>query len=95
MRMRAALNATDTAYYLSLTEGEILELVQHGQIPYKMLGDTLLFLIHNLDDWLNALSGVPAWEALVRLHEEATAAPVSTIANRQRPRKEAKQARTG
>jgi hypothetical protein len=88
--------ALDTAYYLSLTEGEILELVQRGQIPYKMLGDTLLFLIRDLDDWLNALPGVPAWEALVRLHEEATAAtPVSTIANRQRPRKEVKQARTG
>jgi hypothetical protein len=85
MPMRAALNATDTAYYLSLTEGEILELVQRGQIPYKMLRDPLLFLIHDLDEWLNALPGVPVWEALARMHEAAqTPPPVKTIAHKHR-----------
>jgi hypothetical protein len=38
MLMCAVLNATDTAYYLHLTEGEILELVKLGHIPYKKLG---------------------------------------------------------
>jgi hypothetical protein len=72
--MRAALNATDTAYYVSLSEGEILDLVQRGQIPYKMLGDTLLFLIRDLDDWLNALPGVPVWEAIARIRQAAETA---------------------
>ena len=62
--MRAVLNATDTAYYLSLSEGEIRELITRGQIPYRRLGRTYLFLIRDLEAWFNALPGVSVYEAL-------------------------------
>jgi hypothetical protein len=62
--MRAILNATNTAHYLSLTESEVLELAQLGQIPYRILVGQYLFLITELDAWFAALPGVNVYEAI-------------------------------
>ena len=94
--MRAVLNATDTAYYLHLTEGTVLKLVKRGQIPYRRLGGQCLFLITELDAWFDGVPGVRVQESLARMHEAATApAPVSTLADRPRPQKTMKHARAG
>jgi hypothetical protein len=94
--MRAVLNATDTAYYLHLAEGTGLKLVKLGQIPYRMLDGQCMFLIKEIDAWFDGLPGVRVQEALAHMHEAATSpAPVSTLANRQRHRKEVKHARAG
>jgi hypothetical protein len=76
--MRAVLNATNTAHYLGLTESEVLELAQLGQIPYRILVGQYLFLITELDAWFAALPGVSVYEAIARGRQaEATAdAPI-------------------
>ena len=62
--MRAVLDMTDAAYYLHMTEVALRELVKQGQVPYKKRGDKLMFVIRDLDAWLDALPGVSVKQAL-------------------------------
>jgi hypothetical protein len=76
MPVRAVLNATDTAYYLSLTEAAVLVLAKQGQIPYRELGGECLFLIKELDAWLGALPGVSVYDAIARIRQAEACATV-------------------
>jgi hypothetical protein len=74
--MRAVLNATDTASYLSLTEAAVLVLAKQGQIPYRELDGECLFLIKKLDAWLGALPGVSVYDAIARIRQAEASATV-------------------
>ena len=75
--MRAVLNLADAAYYLHMTEAAIRELVRDRKIPYRKRGDTLMFLIDDLQTWMRALPGISAAEAVGQLQIPARFADAS------------------
>lgn len=62
--VKAVLSATEAAYYLGLSESTIRKLVSVGKMPFRRQGDRLLFIIQDLDLWVNSLMGLSAAEAI-------------------------------
>jgi excisionase family DNA binding protein len=64
--MKAVFDATEAAFYLGYTEGAIRKLAQEGKIPYLKRGTKLMFLVRDLDRWLDGLRICNADDALKR-----------------------------
>jgi excisionase family DNA binding protein len=56
--MKAVLTITDAAYYTGLRERDLMDLIDAQKIPYRKRGKKVLFLIRELDAWLDTLPGL-------------------------------------
>jgi excisionase family DNA binding protein len=68
--LKAVLNVTDAAYFLSCRERAIIRLTREGRIPYRRLGRRLIFIQAELETWLSRLPGVRVTEAVDASHAQ-------------------------
>ena len=58
--MKAVLDLKNAAFYLDTTADAIRDLVKQDRIPYKKRGERVIFLVAELDAWLQSLPGPSA-----------------------------------
>jgi excisionase family DNA binding protein len=63
--MKAAFDRLSAAYYLSVPERVLTDLVDAGKIPHRKIGKKVLFIQRDLDAWLETLPGLSVKQALV------------------------------
>ena len=64
-RVTEVLTLTEAAAYLRVTEAEVIRLVQHQDLPGRILGTEWRFLKPALQDWLRASAPRGSREALL------------------------------
>jgi len=73
---RRYLDVISAATYLGTTSGAVYAAVARRQIPFRRLGRKILFDKNELDAYIKSLEGVSVEEAVARIQNRGTIAPL-------------------